>query len=68
VLTAIMRQPWSVVGALVTSSVRAGGPVRAGVLAAVPSLPGAIRRRRVISPALQERRRRLAGPAPAVPA
>jgi GT2 family glycosyltransferase len=68
VLTAVMRQPWSTVGALVTSSVRAGGPVRAGVPAAVPSLPGAIRRRRVISPALQERRRRFAGSAPAVPA
>jgi GT2 family glycosyltransferase len=61
-LTACMRRPWPEVVALASAGMRAGGPARDGVLAALPSLPGALRRRRVISPWLRDRLDRLAEP------
>jgi hypothetical protein len=54
-LTACMRRPWREVLALATSDLRADGPARLGVLRALPSLPGALTRRRRISPWLQHR-------------
>jgi GT2 family glycosyltransferase len=62
-LTACMRRPWADVWSLASAGLRSGGPARAGVLAAVPRLPGAVRNRRPISPQLQDRLDRLAEPA-----
>jgi GT2 family glycosyltransferase len=58
-LTACMRRPWREVFALATADLRADGPSRMGVLTAVPSIPGALTRRRRISPWLQHRFARL---------
>jgi GT2 family glycosyltransferase len=70
VLTACMRRPWPEVLSRAAGAVRAGGPSRAGAVAALPNVPAALRRRRRISPWLQDRVRRLAaaplpGPDPA---
>ena len=54
-LTACLRRPWREVLALATSDLRADGPARLGDLRALPSLPGALTRRRRISPWLQHR-------------
>ncbi|HST63991.1 MAG TPA: glycosyltransferase [Mycobacteriales bacterium] len=54
-LTALMRRPLSDAWSLASAGLRAGGPARAGVLSAVPRLPGALRNRRPISPELQRR-------------
>ena len=59
-LTACMRRPWRNVLALAAADLRADGPSRRGVLTALPSLPGALVRRRRISPWLEDRLRRLA--------
>ncbi|HEY6745605.1 MAG TPA: glycosyltransferase [Mycobacteriales bacterium] len=61
-LTACMRRPWSEAVALASAGLRSGGPARAGVLSALPRLPGALRRRRPVSPWLEERLSRLAEP------
>lgn len=61
-LTACMRRPWADAVALASAGLRSGGPARAGVLSAVPRLPGALRNRRLISVRLQERLDRLAEP------
>jgi GT2 family glycosyltransferase len=61
-LTACMRRPWPEVVALASAGMRAGGPARDGVLAALPRLPAALRRRRVVAPWLEERLNRLAEP------
>lgn len=59
-LTAAMRRPWREVLELAADGLRAGGEGRAGVLAAVPRLPAALGRRRVLPPRVEERVRRLA--------
>jgi hypothetical protein len=59
-LTACMRRPWRDVLALAITDLRADGPSRRGVLTALPSLPGALVRRRRVSPWLEDRLRRLA--------
>jgi GT2 family glycosyltransferase len=61
-LTACMRRPWREALALAAADLRADGPSRSGVLAALPSLPGALVRRRRISPWLEARLARLACP------
>jgi GT2 family glycosyltransferase len=61
-LTACMRRPWRDVLALAAADLRADGPSRRGVLTALPSLPGALVRRRRISPWLKDRLCRLAEP------
>lgn len=62
-LTACMRRPWPEVAALASAGLRAGGPARDGVLSALPRLPAALARRRVVSPWLEERLAVLARPA-----
>lgn len=62
-LTACMRRPWADAVAVASAGLRSGGPARAGVLSAVPRLPGALRNRRLISAGLQDRLGRLAEPA-----
>jgi GT2 family glycosyltransferase len=59
-LTAAMRRPWREAAELAASGLRAGGEARAGVLAAVPRLPAALRRRRQMSDRLADRLHRLA--------
>ena len=54
-LTGCMRRPWREVLALAASDLRADRPAQLGVLTALPSLPGALSRRRRISPWLQRR-------------
>jgi GT2 family glycosyltransferase len=49
-LTGVMRRPWSLVGAQLVADLAAGGPRRAGVWAAVPRLPAALRERRIVAP------------------
>jgi GT2 family glycosyltransferase len=70
-LTACMRRPWAEVVRRATAGVRAGGARRAGVIAAVPRLPAAVRRRRRVSPTVEQRLRLLAqaeaAPAPGAP-
>jgi GT2 family glycosyltransferase len=70
-LTACMRRPWRDVVSQASAAVRAGGPARSGVVAALPSVPAALRRRRRISARLQDRLRKLAAAGaadvPAVP-
>jgi GT2 family glycosyltransferase len=63
-LTACMRRPWLEVLAVATANLRADGPSRSGVLAAVASLPEALARRRDISPWLRGQLARLASPRP----
>lgn len=62
-LTACMRRPWAETLALASAGLRSGGPARAGVLSALPRLPAAVRRRRPVSPWLEERIDRLSEPA-----
>ena len=62
-LTACMRRPWAEALALASAGLRSGGPARAGVLSALPRLPAAVRRRRPVSPWLEERIDRLSEPA-----
>jgi hypothetical protein len=59
-LTACMRRPWAEVGRRALAGLAAGGGRRAGVLAAVPRLPIALRRRRRVSPRVESRLRLLA--------
>ncbi|TFV57146.1 glycosyltransferase [Geodermatophilus sp. DF01-2] len=47
-LTAVMRRPWPDVGRLVLEALRTGAPGRRGVLRAIPEVPAALRRRRVV--------------------
>ena len=54
-LTACMRRPWRDVLGLAIADLRGDGPSRRGVLTAVPSLPGALIRRRRISTGLRHR-------------
>jgi GT2 family glycosyltransferase len=54
-LTACMRRPWRDVLNLAVACLRTDGPSRAGVLTAVPSIPGALLRRRRISAWLKHR-------------
>lgn len=54
-LTAWMRRPWPVVAARTAAALRSGGPERGGALAAVPRLPGALRRRRRVPRTLEAR-------------
>jgi GT2 family glycosyltransferase len=61
-LTACMRRPWAEALTLASAGLRSGGPARAGVLSALPRLPAALRRRRPVSPWLEERLTRLAEP------
>ena len=61
-LTACMRRPWASAAALASAGLRSGGPARAGVLSALPRVPAAVRRRRPVSPWLEERLNRLAEP------
>jgi GT2 family glycosyltransferase len=64
-LTACMRRPWRDVLALAAADLRADAPSRSGVIAALTSLPGALARRRRISPQLEARLARLsAAPSP----
>lgn len=67
-LTACMRRPWRAVLATAGTSWRAGAVGRAGVLAAVPELPGALWQRRRVSARVEAQLRMLAsspaGPAP----
>jgi hypothetical protein len=63
-LTACMRRPWRDVLRLAAADLRADGPSRRGVLTAVPSIPGALVRRRRISPWLQRRLAQLAAVSP----
>jgi GT2 family glycosyltransferase len=57
-LTACMRRPWPVVAAKLVTAWRSGSG-RPGVLAAVPRLPAALRRRRLLSAAVEDSLRRL---------
>ncbi|MGN6250824.1 MAG: glycosyltransferase family 2 protein [Marmoricola sp.] len=59
-LTTVMRRPWSVVAATAYDVLRAGRTGRAGLRAALPALPAAVRARRPLPPAT-ERARRLLG-------
>ena len=59
VLTAVMRRPWQVVGAVVREQLQEGEAGRRGVLGAVPRLPAALARRRSLPPRVEEARRRL---------
>jgi GT2 family glycosyltransferase len=69
VLTALMRRPWPVVAERVAEAARAGRPGRAGLRAALPRLPRALTRRRVVPPEVERSARRLeAAPDPAVAA
>ena len=47
-LTAVMRRPWSQVAGFVLRALRTGGPERRGLLRALPEVPAALRRRRVV--------------------
>ena len=47
-LTAVMRRPWSEVAALVLRALCTGAPERRGLLRALPEVPAALRRRRVV--------------------
>jgi GT2 family glycosyltransferase len=47
-LTAVMRRPWSQVAGLVLRALRTGAPERRGLLRALPEVPAALRRRRVV--------------------
>jgi GT2 family glycosyltransferase len=64
-LTACMRRPWRIVLHLAAADWRAGGARRAGVGASLPSLPAALRRRRRVSRATEDRLRFLSGQAAA---
>ncbi|WNB86255.1 hypothetical protein [Cellulomonas sp. ATA003] len=69
-LSGAMRLPWPQVVARVAAAARADGPSRRGVLDAVPRLPGALRRRRVLPPAVLadlDLLARAPGPAPGPP-
>jgi GT2 family glycosyltransferase len=66
-LTACMRRPWRDVLTLTAADLRADGPSRLGVLAALPSLPEALARRRRISPWLEARSAMLSSAPPATP-
>jgi hypothetical protein len=59
-LTAAMRRPWRDATGLAVSGLRAGGDARAGVLGALPRVPAALWRRRVMSARLLDRLDRLA--------
>jgi GT2 family glycosyltransferase len=61
VLTAVMRLPLSDVVRVVVAGVRAGGPERRGLLAALRDLPQAVRRRRRLPAAVLAQRRLLEG-------
>jgi 3',5'-cyclic AMP phosphodiesterase CpdA len=60
-LTAVQRRPWTAVLSRAAADWRAGGPRRAGVLAAGRSLPLALRHRHRVSPEVERRIRLLAG-------
>ncbi|WP_100502093.1 glycosyltransferase family 2 protein [Geodermatophilus chilensis] len=47
-LTAVMRRPWPEVAGLVLTALRTGASERRGLLRALPEVPAALRRRRVI--------------------
>ncbi|SDX62383.1 Glycosyltransferase, GT2 family [Geodermatophilus africanus] len=47
-LTAVMRRPWAQVAGLVVEALRTGAPERRGLLRALPEVPAALRRRRVV--------------------
>jgi GT2 family glycosyltransferase len=59
VLVAVQRRPWRVIGGTAGQAVRAGPVGRAGVWAALPRLPGALRGRRRLPGAVEAARRRL---------
>ncbi|SNR30374.1 glycosyltransferase family 2 protein [Blastococcus mobilis] len=61
VLTAVMRYPVADLTGVLATAVRSGRPGRAGLLRAVPDLPGALRRRRPIPPEVRAAVRLLAG-------
>jgi GT2 family glycosyltransferase len=54
-LSAVMRRPWSVVVRRVWEAWRAGKPRRRAVVAALPRLPAALARRRVVPQWVEER-------------
>ncbi len=53
-LTGCMRRPWSEVARSAINAWRAGGAHRAGVVAALPRVPAALRRRRRLPAAVEE--------------
>jgi GT2 family glycosyltransferase len=59
VLTSVMRRPWPVVAATALGAVGAGTSGVRGLATAVPRLPAAVARRRVLPPAVEARRRSL---------
>ena len=65
-LTAVLRRPWPVVRDRAVRDLRAGGTARAGVLAALPRLPGALWARRRISDRVETRLHTLAAAETAV--
>ena len=52
-LTAVMRRPWPVVARRARAAWAAGGPERAGVRAALPDVPAALRARRPVPAAVE---------------
>jgi GT2 family glycosyltransferase len=58
-LVACLRRPWPVVGRRVVAALRGGPAGRAGLRAAVPRVPRALARRRLLPPTVEAARRRL---------
>ena len=63
VLTALMRLSWAAVGKELVAAWRSGPSERAGVRAALPDLPAALRQRRRVPAAVESQLRVLAGAA-----
>jgi hypothetical protein len=60
-LTALMRRPWPVVADRLVRGLRAERPVRMGLLDAVPRVPRALARRRIVPDWLERQVRLLEG-------
>jgi GT2 family glycosyltransferase len=60
-LTAVMRRPWPIVGAMLRDLLRAGPAGRRGALGALRRLPAALARRRTLPAPVEAARRRLDG-------